>query len=52
MNIYILECAKKIWMIIRHGTRYPNDDDIDDMTNRLSEVRDIILTSNANGSSK
>lgn len=42
----ILGCEpKKIWMIIRHGTRNPSDKNIYFMKERLPELRKLILNS-------
>lgn len=42
----ILGCeSKKIWMIIRHGTRNPSDQHINHMKERLPEIKNLILSS-------
>lgn len=35
--------ARKIWAVIRHGTRNPSIEQIDKMSARLPEIRDLIL---------
>lgn len=42
----IIGCEpKKIWMVIRHGTRNPNQRQIGLMNERLPEIRKLILNS-------
>ena len=36
-------CAKKVWMIVRHGTRLPEDDEIEFMAEEMPQIRDRIL---------
>ncbi|XP_044758615.1 multiple inositol polyphosphate phosphatase 1-like isoform X2 [Coccinella septempunctata] len=38
--------TKKIWMIVRHGTRNPSHSFIESMNNRLPQIRDLILKHN------
>lgn len=44
-------CAKKIWMLVRHGTRNPNVLQIQKMQGYLPILKDIILERNSNLSS-
>ncbi|GJQ73413.1 hypothetical protein Trydic_g13777 [Trypoxylus dichotomus] len=37
-------CAKKIWMIVAHGTTYPNKDDLKTMKEALPKLKRNILT--------
>ncbi|KAK9720668.1 Histidine phosphatase superfamily (branch 2) [Popillia japonica] len=41
-------CAKKIWMLVRHGTRNPNVLQIQKMQGYLPILKDIILERNSN----
>lgn len=44
--LYVLGCEpKKIWMMIRHGTRNPSDNHIVLMKTRLPQIRRLILKS-------
>lgn len=46
LYVWVLGCEpKKIWMIIRHGTRNPSDKQIELMRTRLPQLRSIILSS-------
>lgn len=38
--------AVKLWMLVRHGTRYPKAKLIEEMTSRLPTLRDIIIEHN------
>lgn len=43
---FVLGCEpKKVWMLIRHGTRNPSDTHITHMKRRLPEIRRLILNS-------
>lgn len=43
-NLKFVGCTeKKIWMMIRHGTRFPNKKDIKLMKNDLSDVQEKII---------
>jgi len=35
--------ARGVWMVIRHGTRNPGDDDIELMRSRGPELRDAVV---------
>lgn len=38
--------AKKVWMLVRHGTRNPNSKLIEKFSTRLADIRDLILENN------
>jgi len=44
IDIYLIDCIeKKIWLILRHGTRYPGKKYIPRMINELPQLQHIIL---------
>ncbi|XP_066137495.1 multiple inositol polyphosphate phosphatase 1 isoform X2 [Euwallacea fornicatus] len=45
-NVHLAGCTpKKVWMIVRHGTRNPSISHIKSINKQLSNVRDLILNS-------
>lgn len=41
---FLVGCSPtKIWAMVRHGTRYPEEDEIDDMLNKLPKIQEKIL---------
>ena len=50
IKIHILGCtAKQFWLLVRHGTRNPGDDDILDMQNRGKEIQKNIIKNHEEG---
>lgn len=42
--IYFIDCVeKKIWLILRHGTRYPGKKDVPRIINELPQLQHMIL---------
>ena len=53
IKIHILGCsAKQFWLLVRHGTRNPGDDDILDMQNRGKEIQNSIIKNHEEGRGK
>ena len=49
----ILGCsAKQLWLLVRHGTRNPGDDDILDMKTRGVQIQESIIKNHAEGKGK
>jgi len=44
--------AKSFWLLARHGTRNPGDDDILEMAARLPEIQKVILENHSHGKGK
>lgn len=46
VNFYFTGCTpKKVWMIVRHGTRNPSTSNIESINSRLPEIKTLILNS-------
>ena len=41
--------AKLLWLLVRHGTRNPGDDDIWEMKTRGVEIQEAIITNHNQG---
>ena len=53
ITIHILGCsAKQFWLLVRHGTRNPGDDDILDMLTRGKEIQHSIIKNHEEGKGK
>ena len=53
ITIHILGCsAKQFWLLVRHGTRNPGDDDILDMQTRGKEIQQSIIKNHEEGKGK
>ena len=49
-HISILGCsAKQFWLLVRHGTRNPGDDDIREMKTRGIQIQENIVKNHAEG---
>ena len=50
IKIHILGCtAKQFWLLVRHGTRNPGDDDIVDMQTRGKDIQKSIIKNHEEG---
>ena len=50
IKIHTLGCsAKQFWLLVRHGTRNPGDDDILNMQSRGKEIQQSIIKNHEEG---
>ena len=53
VGIFSLGCsAKQFWLLVRHGTRNPGDDDIIDMKTRGVQIQESIIKNHKEGRGK